>query len=104
MTEKELYELRDIFLQLGKLVQKYGEKYYTIQIKVIFNIIKCIDSEKNEEEKTEYILSNYKILYPSKGGLSDFYIHDDDFQTRLKLNEPLDVLKDKLWMIVKQYI
>lgn len=104
MTEKELYELRDIFLQLGKLVQKYGGNYYTIQIKAISDIIKCIDSEGNEKEKTEYILDRYKILYPLKGGLSDFYIDDDDFQVRLKLNEPLDELKDKLWMIMKQYI
>lgn len=104
MTEKELYELRNIFLQLGKLVQKYGENYYNIQIKAISDIIKCIDSEENEKEKTEYILDRYKILYPSKGGLSDFYIYDNDFQTRLKLNEPLDELKDKLWMIMKQYI
>lgn len=104
MTEKELYELKEIFLQMGKLVQKYGEKYYTIQIKVISDIIKCIDSRANEKEKTEYILDRYKILYPSKGGLSDFYIQDDDFYTRLKLNEPLDELKDKLWMIMKQYI
>lgn len=104
MTEKQLYELRDIFLQLGKLVQKYGEKYYTIQIKAISDIIECIDSEENEKEKSEYILDRYKILYPSKGGLNDFYIHDDDFQTRLKLNEPLNELKDKLWMIMKQYI
>ena len=104
MTEKELYELRDIFLQLGKLVQKYGGNYYTIQIKAISDIIKCIDSEGNEKEKTEYILDRYKILYPLKGGLSDFYIDDDGFQTRLKLNEPLDELKDKLWMIMKQYI
>ena len=104
MTEKELYELKEIFLQLGKLVQKYGGKYYSIQIKVISNIIECIDSEATEKEKTEYILERYKILYPSKGGLSDFYIHDDDFHIRLKLNEPLDELKEKLWMIMKQYI
>lgn len=42
MTEKELYKLKDIFLQLGKLVLKYGGKYYTIQIKVISDIIECI--------------------------------------------------------------
>ena len=104
MTEKELYELKDVFLQLGKFVQKYGTKYYTIQIKTISSIIKCIDSGASEKEKTEYILDKYKILYPSKGGLSDFYIHDDDFHTRLKLNEPLDELKNKLWMIMKRYI
>lgn len=45
MTEKELYELRKIFLQLGTFVQKYGKKYYTVQIKAISDIIKCIDSE-----------------------------------------------------------
>ena len=48
MTEKELYELRNIFLQLGKLVQKYGENYYNIQIKAISDIIKCIDSEEKD--------------------------------------------------------
>ncbi|MDE7434354.1 MAG: hypothetical protein K2N01_00840 [Lachnospiraceae bacterium] len=104
MTEKELYVLREIFVQLGKFVQEYGKKYYNIQIKAISDIIKCIDSMASEKEKTEYILDKYKILYPSKGGLNDFYIHDDDFHTRLKLNEPLDALKDKLWMIMKQYI
>lgn len=104
MTEKELYTVREIFLQLGIFVQKYGEKYYSIQIKTISDIIKCIDSGASEKEKTEYILGKYKTLYPSKGGLNDFYIHDDDFHTRLKLNEPLDELKDQLWMIMKEYI
>jgi hypothetical protein len=104
MTEQELCELREICIRLGKIVQRYGEKYYTIQIKAISDIIKCIDSEKKEDEKTEYILDRYKVLYPSRGGLNDFYIQDDDFHTRLKLNEPLDRLKDNLWKIMKQYI
>lgn len=104
MTEEDFCELRKIFLQLGKIVQMYGEKYYTIQLRIISDIIKCIDSGINKEEKTEYILNRYKVLYPSRGGLSEFYIHDDDFQTRLKLNEPLDKLQDNLWMIMKQYI
>ena len=37
-------------------------------------------------------------------GLSDFYIHDDDFHTRLELNKPLDGLKERLWEIMKQYV
>ena len=44
------------------------------------------------------------MLYPAHGGLNEFYIHDDDFATRLKLNEPLDILKDDLWKIIKLYI
>ena len=104
MTEEDFCELREIFLQLGKIVQRYGEKYYTIQLGIISDIIKCIDSGLNKEEKTEYILYRYKALYPSSGGLSEFYIHNDDFQTRLKINEPLEKLRDNLWMIMKQYI
>lgn len=104
MTKKELCELKDIFLQLGKFVQKYGAKYYSIQIKTISDIIKYIDSGASEKEKTEYILDRYKKLYPSKGGLSDFYIDDDDFLIRLKLNEPLDELRGKLWVIMQRYI
>lgn len=60
--------------------------------------------QRQLRKKKEYILERYKILYPSKGVLSDFYIHDDDFYTRLKLNEPLDGLKEKLWMMMKQYV
>lgn len=104
MTNQELCELREICMKLGKIIQKYGEKYYTIQIKAIYDIIRCIDSEAEEEEKTEYIIDRYKVLYPSRGGLNDFYIHDDDFNTRLRLNEPLDLLKDRLWKIIKTYI
>ena len=105
MTEQELSRLRDICIQLGKIVQKYDEKrYYAIQIKALYDIVKCVDSDIDEKEKTEYVLNRYKILYPSHGGLSEFYIQDENFATRLKLNEPVDTLKDDLWKIIKPYI
>lgn len=44
MTEQELSKLRDICIQLGKIVQRYDEKkYYANQIKALYDIIKCID-------------------------------------------------------------
>lgn len=104
MTEQELSELREICVQLGKMVQEYGERYYTSQVKALYEIVKCIDTESDEKEKTEYILSKYKVLYPAHGGISEFYIQDHDFNTRLKLNEPLDILKENLWKIIKPYI
>lgn len=105
MTEQELSKLRDICIQLGKIVQRYDEKkYYANQIKALYDIVKCIDADIDEEEKTEYILNRYKILYPRHGGLNEFYIEDKDFSTRLKLNEPVDTLKDALWKIIKPYI
>lgn len=104
MTNQELDELRDIFYELGKLVQRYGGKYYTIQLNIIMGIIECIDSEATKEEKTVYVLERYKALSTPRDGLSDFYIHDDDFHTRLELNKPLDGLKERLWEIMKQYV
>ncbi len=56
MTEQELSRLRDICIQLGKIVQKYDEKrYYAIQIKALYDIVKCVDSDIDEKEKTEYV-------------------------------------------------
>lgn len=104
MTEQELFKLGEICVQLGNSVQKCGQKYYMSQLKAIYDIVKCIDSNMDVKEKTKYILSRYKVLYPAHGGLNEFYIQDDDFATRLKLNEPLDKLKDDLWKIIKLYI
>ena len=104
MTEHELSKLREICIELGKIMQKYGGKYYTNQIKALYDIVKCIDTEVGNEEKKGYILSKYKVLYPVHGGISDFYIQNDDFATRIRLNEPLDILKKDLWIIFKQYI
>lgn len=104
MNEKELQELRNLFISLGKLVQKHGQKYYQIQLDILASIIRCIDSDESAEVKTQFIVDKYKVLFPASGGLSDFYINDDDFQARLMLNEPLDDAKDKIWTIMKQYL
>lgn len=105
MTEQELSKLRDICMQLGKIIQRYDtKKYYAIQIKTLYEIVECIDAGIDEKEKTEFVLNRYKILYPTHGGLNEFYIQDEDFTTRLKLNEPVDILKEDLWKVIKPYI
>lgn len=104
MTKVEIDILRDIFIKLGKIVQKYGQGCYEVQLKILSKIINCIDSDSGDSEKTVYIIKYYKVLFPSQGGLSEFYIHDEDFQIRLRLNEPLDKLREELWGIMKKYI
>ncbi|MCM1494868.1 MAG: hypothetical protein NC089_03620 [Bacteroides sp.] len=103
ITEEELKRIKEILIQIGNLVQKFEKEYYKIQLEIISKIISCINSNLEMEEKTEFILRNYNILYQPKVGLGEFYIHADDFQTRLKLNEPLDKLRDELWSIIKKY-
>lgn len=104
MTKQELYELKGICIHLGEIIQEYGKKYNVCQIRVLSDIIHCINSNMDEEEKEKYILGKCRLLYPPQGGLNDFYIHNDDFAIRLKLNEPLDRLKEDLWNIIKVYI
>ena len=65
MTEQELFKLGEICVQLGNSVQKCGQKYYMSQLKAIYDIVKCIDSNMDVKEKTKYILS----LVPSSWGI-----------------------------------
>lgn len=104
MDKKELSELREVCIQLETIMQKHSGNYYKSQIKALYDIVNCIDSDDNEEKITKYIISRYKVLYPSHGGLNEFYIDNDDFEKRLKLNEPLDKLKERLWSFFKLYV
>ncbi len=36
-------------------------------------------------------------IYPSRGGLTDFYIWKDAPKERIRLNKPISELNDKLW-------
>lgn len=104
MNENELTRLSELFTKLNKLLKLYGGKYYIIQIRIIDDIVDCINSNLTSDKKTEYIIRNYKNLYPPHGGLSDFYIQHDNYEERLKLNKPLDEINDNLWNIMKKYI
>lgn len=103
MTEKELKELRDAIIQLGKLVQRYGKKHYMPQLKLLSKMLETIDSDLDNKKKTEYLAYCYQTLFPAKGSLTDFYIHDD-YETRKKLNAPLDEVVAKMEEIIRPYL
>lgn len=42
--------------------------------------------------------SAYKGMVGGNGSFSDFYIHSDDFDVRRRLNEPLDRLRNQIWV------
>lgn len=51
MTEFEIESLKESFIQLGKMVQKYGKGYYKAQLKILSNMIVIIDSDCVLSEK-----------------------------------------------------
>lgn len=46
--------------------------------------------------------SIYRSMCQGNGSFSDYYIHHDDFDTRVALNQPLDSLRSSLWKAVVQ--
>lgn len=66
------------------------------------DVIEELKSDSSNKE--DVVLQAYKSLYPPKGGLSDFYIWDDDYQKRCGLNEPLERIHKNLWNLLKHYL
>lgn len=104
MTVKEFGELKTLLFKMYELIHAYGENEYNIQKKMILDIIKCIESDMNSNEKKNYIVCAYKNLFPPRGGLSEFYIENENFDTRVLLNKPIDEIKENLWHIMKKYV
>lgn len=94
---KTLSELRD-YLRI------YGNDAIETEYKKLNSVLEYLESDASEEEKKKAIIQVYKILYPARGGLSDFCIWDDDYDTRIRLNAPLDSCSDKLWQYLKDYV
>ena len=96
-------KLKDINEELLLIVDKYGDDSINNQKKIIKRIIEKIvgiDISNSEKQFIE-IQRDYKNLYPARGGLSEFYIWNDDFNERQKLNEPLSKIRERLWEILK---
>ncbi|MBC2370116.1 hypothetical protein HBP99_15910 [Listeria booriae] len=101
---EELNTLDKLFSELLAIVKKNGGSEYISQISTIESILSCLrDNEFTDTSKMEYVVSRHRELYPPRGGLSEFFIWDNDFQTRKRLNKPLDTVRDDIWAILKKY-
>ncbi|EUJ43395.1 hypothetical protein HB825_05305 [Listeria booriae] len=92
--------LKEQYLVILKEMTRYGSSSNRPQIRQIKNILEFIDDVKNGEitdEVFEELRRMNDSLYPPHGGLGEFYIWADDFDERMKLNEPLDKARDFTW-------
>lgn len=104
LKNKDFLQLRVSYIEVGKMVQKYGYGQYNGVLKILMGQVKCIDSDENDEEKLKYLLESYNRLFTSRGALGDFVIYDADSQLRNWLNEKYNNEVNKLWTILKDYI
>lgn len=68
---------------------------------LVKNTVELLESNEADEFKTEYVLNVYKSLYTGRAGLTEYYIWDDDYEKRMKLNEPLERIRKALWEIMR---
>ena len=99
----EILQLRTSYIEIGKLVQKYGNGQYNGVINILMGQVNCIDSDENDDEKMQYLIESYNRLFVSRGGLSDFVIYDENYEVRNQLNERYNDEVKKVWAIMKEY-
>lgn len=92
-----------LFKELKEYLRKYGDNSILNSYKILSRTIEVLDSEECDN-KEGYIVHAYKLLYPGKGALSEFYIWENDAEKRKRLNESLDRIHNELWNNVKEYI
>lgn len=104
IKNEELLQLRMSYIEIGKMVQKYGYGQYNGMLRILMGQINYIDSDESDDEKMEYLIESYSKLFVSRGGLSDFVIYDSDIQLRNQLNEKYNDEVKKVWSIMKDNI
>lgn len=102
-TKNEFEQLRKSYVEIGKMVEKYGNGQYNGIIKILHGQIRCIDSDEDVSTKTEYLVESYNRIFVSRGGLGDFVIYNSNSDIRTRLNESFNSEMKKIWIIVKQY-
>ena len=104
MKYEELEKVKELYIQLKQFLEKYGNNRIINEYKMIQFTIKIIDSDLDLIDKCENVIHNYKAIFCSKGGLSEFNVWEDDFKKRKEINRPLDDIREDLWHIMRKYI
>lgn len=102
LKKNELFEVKEIIEKLICILKKEGKgqmNYYIRELEYGSSLIE--EYLLNPSKKTETELKKMiRELYPSHGGLSDFYIWREDGNERVAINKPISEMGDRLWKIL----
>ena len=104
LKDEEMLQLRASYIEIGKLVEKYGYGEYNGILKILMEQVNCIDSNVNEGEKLQFLIDSYTRRIQGKGGLIDFVRYDKNSEVYDILNEKLGGEFEKVWGILKDYL
>ncbi|MHC5218144.1 hypothetical protein ACYSNR_15900 [Enterococcus sp. LJL128] len=98
--ETEL-EIKTVVQQLLPLLIKYDNGKINYQIQKLRDINEIIDSDMSSSEKKEMLRNMSENIYPPQGGLTDFYVWDNDSSKRIEIKQSISALNNKLWNLIK---
>lgn len=94
-------KIRELLEELLKYLELYGEGEVNYYIKQVKNSLVMIEDLNKSNKYHQELISTLKTLFPSRGGLSEFYIWKMDENERITINELLSDIKHQLWEIIK---
>lgn len=104
MEKEDIILMKQLFKDLEEFLKKYGDNSIRNQFLILRKVNNNIDIANNDLEIIQIeIAEGYRMLFSNRGGLSEFYIWDNDYQIRIKKNAPFDTIKEKMWSIMKKY-
>jgi len=62
MRKEEFLQLRESYIEIGKMVQKYGYGQYSGILRILMGQVNCIDSDESDGEKMKYLIESYSEL------------------------------------------
>ena len=99
--KKRICVVKDLFKKLLTILETEGDAEVDYAKKELRkNILMIEDILKNNtadlDKVFDEIKESYQSIYPSHGGLTEFFVWRDDFEERLNANLPLDNIKKEL--------
>lgn len=106
-VKNNLSKVKDLFRDLLRILESEGDSETLYARRELFKNIRIIEDALHHDPNpadlhaifTE-VKESYQRMYPPRDGLTEFFIWRDDFDERLKANEPLDSIKERLKAIL----
>jgi len=99
--EKKVEEIKKLFTDLFIIVQRYGDNSLNPSKEILKQILSILEGGDAPADKLSKVKFWYGCLFFPKSQMSEFYIWREDFDERVKINRPLDDIRDRLWELLK---
>ena len=66
IRNEDFLELRESYIEIGKMVQKYGYGQYNGILRILMGQVKCIDSDENDGKKMKYLTESLSLIHISE--------------------------------------